>query len=394
LRQFGGALAPFDDYITWTPADKRWNQVELIGRTMRPRVPALHVNTLHDHSIGETTRLFKYLQDVGTPDQYMIIGAGPHCSYFADGFYDLRVEDLVKADFGPEQKVTDLKSVPKLSDMKFGDLEVGDTRYGKDDHGWQTLFLNWFGYWLKGEKNNVPDMPKVQIYVMGKGWISDDHWPLKKTRFTNYYLSSNSAFQLSEKGGALSNSPPTSEETDSYLYDPSMPVPSLGGNLEENSPARDQRPVEERKDVLLYSTPPLDKPVTIAGPIDVVLYVSSTAKDTDFMVKLIDVYPDGKAINLNDDAFRVRYREGFDKKVLMEPTGVYKITLSNMVTAVHFPKGHRIRLDISSSNFPEYERNLNTGGNNYDETNYVVASNSIHHSSRYPSHIVIPELPD
>jgi uncharacterized protein len=158
--------------------------------------------------------------------------------------------------------------------------------------------------------------------------------------------------------------------------------------------ALDQRPVEARKDVLVYSTSSLQKPVTIAGPVEVVLYVSSSAQDTDFMVKLVDVYPDGKAINLTQDAFRARYREGFDKKVLMQPGKVYKISLSEMVTAIRFPKGHRIRLDIASSNFPLFDRNLNTGRNNYDETTWVVAENSIHHGPHYPSHVVLPVLPD
>jgi putative CocE/NonD family hydrolase len=150
--------------------------------------------------------------------------------------------------------------------------------------------------------------------------------------------------------------------------------------------------VEARKDVLVYSTPVLEKPITIAGPIDVVLYVSSSAKDTDFMVKLTDVYPDGKSVNLSDDAFRVRYREGFDKKMLMHAGQVYKVTLSNMITAMRFPQGHRIRLDISSSNFPAYERNLNTGGNNFDETAWVVAENTVHYGPQYPSHMILPVI--
>ena len=152
--------------------------------------------------------------------------------------------------------------------------------------------------------------------------------------------------------------------------------------------------IEIRKDVLVYATAPLEKPVTIAGPIEVVLYVSSSAKDTDFFVKLIDIYPDGKAINLSNDAFRVRYREGFDKKVLMRSGEIYKVSLPNMVTAARFQKGHRIALQVTSSDFPFYERNLNTGGNNYDETTWVVAENSIHHGPRQPSHVVLPVLPD
>ena len=158
--------------------------------------------------------------------------------------------------------------------------------------------------------------------------------------------------------------------------------------------AVDQRGVEARADVLSYTTPVLRRAVTVAGPIEVVLYVSSSAKDTDFVVKLVDVYPDGKAINLADDGFRVRYREGFDKKVLMKQGEVYQIRLTNMVTANHFPAGHQIRLDISSSNFPAFERNLNTGGNNFDETVWVTAENEVHHSKSHSSHILLPVIPD
>ena len=230
---------------------------------------------------------------------------------------------------------------------------------------------------------------------MGRGWISGDQWPLKETRFLKYYLREDASARARREIGALSTQPPSHNESDSYVYDPSVPVPSRGGvGCCGFGAAVDQRPVEARKDVLVYSTPPLEKPLTIAGPIDVVLYVSSSAKDTDFMVKLVDVYPDGKAINLSDDAFRVRYREGFDKKVLMQPGTVYKIKLSDMVTAIQFPKGHRIRLDVSSSNFPVFERNLNTGGNNYDETAWVVAQNSIHHGPQHPSYVLLPALPE
>jgi uncharacterized protein len=370
VRQFGGALTPFDNYITWTPADRRWNEVSLINAGIKPRVPALHVSTWHDGAAVEVIRLFKYLQDLGTPNQYLIMGPGPHCAYFSED---------------------------KFADFKFGDLDIGDARYAGEDHGYKKLFLNWFEYWLNGKQNNVTNMRKVQLYVMGKGWISGDQWPLKGTHLTKYYLSSGPVSRLLQNLRVLSTSVPEIDEKDGYVYDPSVPVPtSVGsnGSIMGAFDPLDQRPVEARKDVLVYATPPLDKSVTIVGHIDIVLYVSSSAKDTDFMATLIDVYPDGKAINLDDDAFRVRYREGFDKKILMQPGNVYKINLSNMITAIRFPKGHRIGIHISSSNFPKYERNLNTGGNNYDETTWMLAENNVHHGPRYPSHVALPVLPD
>jgi putative CocE/NonD family hydrolase len=389
LRELGGVLTPFDKYITWTPTDPGWDEVEHIGAGAEPRVPALHINNWHDMAIVETTRLFKYLQDLATPDHYLIIGAGPHCCVFFEETWS-------------HSSVSDLSAIPRLSeseslpfdfaDLSFGDLELGDVRYGGVDHGYAKLFLAWFEHWLNGEQNGVTEMPKVQLYVMGQGWITGDQWPLKDTRFTKYYLDGD-PIPPSHETGVLSISSPNRNGKDSYVYDPAMPVPSRGGGHWWGV-ALDQRPVEIRKDVLVYSTPPLEQPVTIAGPIEVVLYISSSAKDTDFMVKLVDVYPDGKAINLCEDAFRVRYREGFDRKLLMEPGEVYKITLPNMVTAIRFPAGHRIRLQVSSSNFPLSERNLNTGGNNFDETTWVVAENSVHDGPEYPSHILLPVLPD
>lgn len=367
LRALGAAFGPFDNYITWTPGDPRWSEVEMIGRDAKPRVPALMVSTWHDGFAGEVTRLFQYLQRIGTPDQYLIVGPGPHCSFFS--------------------------SEDRLSDLQFGDLEIGDARYAGRG-GYKSLFMDWFDHWLNGEPNHVTDMPKVQIYVMGLGWLSGDRWPLKDVHYTNYYLSGDHTLRPPPRGGALLAGSPARAGVDRYLYDPGEPTPSKGGVIIDGESAQDQRLVEARKDVLIYSTPPLKKAVTIAGPVEVVLYVSSSAKDTDFMVKLVDMYPDGKSINLSDDAFRVRYREGFQKKTLMEPGTVYKITLANMVTAIRFPQGHRIGLDISSSSFPEYERNLNTGGNNFDETSWVIAENSVHYGLRYPSHIVLPVLPD
>jgi len=362
---------------------------------MRPSVPALHISTWYDTAVTETTRLFNYLQGLGTPNQYLIIGAGQHCS--------MVIDEMISDMTGPEllsflvgAGISDSKGISgiDLSDLDIGDTKLGDARYGGVDHGYAKLFFDWFEHWVNGQPNDVTTMPKVQLHVMGKGWVSGDRWPLERTRFTKYYLESGPASPSRPGTGVLSSSAPKRDANDRYIYDPGSPTPSLGGILDQLAPARDQRPIEARKDVLVYDTPPLESPVTIAGPVEVVLYVSSSAKDTDFMVKLVDVYPDGKAINLADDAFRVRYRGGFEKKVLMEPGKVYKITLPNMMTAIRFPKGHRIRLDIASSNFPLYERNLNTGGNNYDETAWVIAQNSIHHGKQYPSYVSLPVIPE
>jgi len=172
-------------------------------------------------------------------------------------------------------------------------------------------------------------------------------------------------------------------------------VPSYGGGVccignAVTGGAFDQRKMEARSDILVYTSDPLKEGMEVSGPIDATLYVSSDVKDTDVTVKLIDVYPDGTAYNLDETIQRLRYRDGYDKPVVwMEKGQVYKVTIQPMTTSNYFPEGHRIRIEVSSSNFPRFDRNLNTGGNNYDEATGVVAHNSIHHSSQYPSTITI-----
>jgi putative CocE/NonD family hydrolase len=195
--------------------------------------------------------------------------------------------------------------------------------------------------------------------------------------------------------GVLAEAAPTNDNPDTFAYDPMNPVPSYGGNvcctgIAITAGAYDQRKNETRSDILVYSTEPLKEGLELSGPIEVTLYVSSDAKDTDFTVKLIDVYPDGRAYNLDETIQRMRYRDGYDKpKVWMENDKVYKVMLGPMVTSNYFEAGHRIRIEISSSNFPRFDRNLNTGGNNFDETKGVVARNAVHHSRQYPSAIKI-----
>ena len=390
IREEGGALTAFDKYINWGPSDPRWHEAGYINAGDKPRVPALFMEGWHDPGVVETTRLFQYLQDQDVPDQYLIIGAGPHCAPAFE--WAAQPANLMKMADGAGNAAQKWGVLADIADqnpaqLKMGDLDVMDARYNGMDLGYSGLFLDWFAFWLKGEHNNVTQMPKVQLYVLGKGWITGSRWPLTGISYTEYYLG-----RPCDGVGSLSLSQPGEDGESRYIYDPGNPTPSLANDYA--TPATDQRPIESRKDVLVYSTGPLDRPVTIAGPIEVTLYVSSSAKDTDFMVKLTDVYPSGKSVKLTDDAFRLRYREGFDKKVSMQAGQVYKITLTNMAMAIQFAKGHRIRVDVSSSSFPWYERNLNTGGNNYDETSWVVAENSVHYGPRYPSHVVLPVLPD
>lgn len=360
LRRNNSAMSPFDDFMTRQgPGDPYWDAVPLARDGLRSNTPALHMQSWHDIGAGEMTRMFHYLQEQNTPNQYLIMGSGSHCA--------IMWED------------------DRLRDLTFGDMHIGDARYRGRDGARDAMFMDWFDHFLKGERNNVLNMPRVQLQIMGGGgWISGDRWPLENTRFTNYYLDGN---------GALSTAAPSAGASDTFTYDPANPAPSTGGGCCGLLMALDQRPLESRRDVLTYTTPPLTEDTVVAGPIEVVLYVSSSARDTDFIVKLVDVAPDGTAINLADDGFRVRYRESFERPVMMEQGQVYEIRLPNMVTGNRFAAGHRIRVSVTSSSFPLYERNLNTGGNNFDETTWVVAENTVHHSAQYQSRIVLPVIP-
>ncbi len=270
-----------------------------------------------------------------------------------------------------------------------GELDMGDAR--KD---WNGLYLRWYDHWLKGVDNGITDMPKVQYYVMGLNeWRSSDVWPLANTEYHKFYLQSGGNANGRFGDGALSTNAPENNSSDSFTYDPGNPVPSKGG-ARAFTGARDQATVEIRDDVLVYTTPTLEKGIELTGPITLILYVSSTAKDTDFTAKLVDVYPDGKAYNIQDGILRARYREGFTKKVWMEEGQVYEIQVDMSITSRYFRQGHKIRLQMSSSYFPNFERNLNTGCNNYDETDWIIANNTIHHSPEYPSHIILPIIPE
>ncbi|HEV2246870.1 MAG TPA: CocE/NonD family hydrolase, partial [Terriglobia bacterium] len=255
----------------------------------------------------------------------------------------------------------------------------------------------WFDHFLKGEDNHILEkMPKVRYYVMGENrWEQSDTWPPQGAQPMTFYLSSAGKANSIFGDGLLGAAPPGQDQRDRFTYDPMNPVMSHGGNFccEGNAitpGAFDQRQMETRNDVLLYTTEPFKEGTEVSGPIDVTLYVSSDAKDTDFTVKLLDVYPNGPAYNLDENIQRMRYRNGYDKPLKwMQPGYVYKVAFQPMVTSNYFAAGHSLRIEISSSNFPRFDRNLNTGGNNYDEVKGVVAHNEVHHSTRYPSKITI-----
>jgi putative CocE/NonD family hydrolase len=226
-------------------------------------------------------------------------------------------------------------------------------------------------------------------------WQASDTWPPSGYTTTTYYLHSSGKANSVFGDGKLSPNMPANENPDQFSYDPNFPVPSNGGNVccmgnALNGGAYDQRQMEARNDILVYTSDPLVQGVEVTGSIEATVFVSSDAKDTDVTLKILDVYPDGKAYNLDETIQRLRYRDGYDKEVMMEKGKVYKVDLTPISTSNYFAPGHSIRIEISSSNFPRFDRNLNTGGNNYNEYKGVIAKNTIHHSSVYSSQVRMP----
>jgi len=260
----------------------------------------------------------------------------------------------------------------------------------------REMELDWFDYWLKGKASALLSAPPVSIFVMGANQWRDEHeWPLKRARPTPFYLTAKKAANGIEGGGELSKSRPKNDAPDSFVFDPRNPVPTRGGAVCCN-PAifpwgpMDQRPVERRPDVLVYTTSALKKDLEVTGPIRVVLHAATSAPDTDFTAKLVDVFPNGVARNLTDGILRLRYRESLEKPVLATPGQPYEISIDAGVTSNVFLKEHRIRLEISSSNFPRFDRNPNTGRLIADETELRRASQTVYHDRARASYVLLP----
>jgi len=273
--------------------------------------------------------------------------------------------------------------------VDFGDDAVVNKR---------VLHLRWFDHWLKGIDNGVGTDAPVQIFVMGKNyWRNENEWPLARTKYTNYYIQSGGKANSAGGDGVLTPEQPKGSDTDTFTYDPANPVPSMGGNVCcSNVPSGpwDQRSVEERKDVLVYTTPAMKEPTEITGPVKMELFASTSAKDTDWTAKLVDIQPDGFAQNIQSGIVRARYRDGAGKPARMiKPGKVYNYTIDLWATSYVILPGHKLRLEVSSSDFPRFDRNLNTGEDPSTGTKMVAAKQTVYHSARYPSHVVLPLIP-
>ena len=272
-----------------------------------------------------------------------------------------------------------------------GDIDFGPAAL-IDLHAIQ---LRWFDHWLKGVDTGILDEPPIKIFVMGANRWRDEHeWPLARTRFTPYYLHGRGRANTAGGDGALSPDAPGDEPPDRFVYDPNDPVPTGGGNtLILAMGVMDQRPVEARADVLVYTSAVVTDALEVTGPVVVTLHAASSAPDTDFTAKLVDVRPDGYAQNLADGIVRARYRDSREIPAPLTPGAVSRFTIDLWATSHVFLPGHRLRVEISSSNFPRFDRNLNTGDDQATGTRWQAAQQTVFHDARYPSHILLPIIP-
>jgi putative CocE/NonD family hydrolase len=368
IKNAQGADGIYEKMIVRKPNDPAWFNGGLYHDNMSLEVPAYWFVSWYDVSSAPNIALFNHARKAAksknvADNQYLVIAPVLHCSF---------------------KRATENTIV--------GERSVGDARLNYDELTW-----GWFDMLLKEQQNDFKaTQPRVRYYTMGSNkWQQAESFPLPNTEIKDFFLSSAGKANTRNGDGALSLTPPSKDIPDAFMYDPMNPVGSYGGNVcctgnAVQGGSFDQSQMELRNDILVYTSEALSEGVEITGFIESTLFVSSTGLDTDVTIKLIDVYPDGKAYNLDETIQRLRYRDGYDKEVFMEKNKVYKVDLTPMVTSNYFAAGHKIRIEVSSSNFPRFDRNLNTGGNNYDEAKGIVVENKIHHSKQYPSVIKLP----
>ena len=364
-------LAPYYyDWIDHPEYDDYWKKVSIEEHHSQIEVPALSYGGWYDIFQGGTIRNFSRMRELGASDrarsgQRLLIGPWVHegtATHSAGAYY-------------------------------FGKRAAGAHM---DIHG---LMLRYYDRMLKDMDNGVDGEKPVRIFVMGDNvWRHEDEWPLSRAQPTPFYFHSAGKANTLNGDGALSTNPPAGEPPDVFHYNPLDPVPSNGGGLccypaLMPSGAFDQRPIEARPDVLVYSTPPLPEDVEVTGPVTVTLYAASSARDTDFTAKLVDVEENGAARNLTDGIIRARYRTPRSPAQLIEPGQVYEYTIDLWATSNVFKKGHRIRVEVSSSNFPRFDRNTNTGNPIGEDAGFLPALQTVYHEGKHASHVTLPVVP-
>jgi len=361
-------IAPyFLDWLAHPSYDDYWRRWSIEEHYTDIRVPALHVAAWYDIFLGGSLRNYIGLKaragSIETRNgQQLLVTIGGHAG---DG------RKIGEVDFGPEAE-------------KFNEGEVT---------------LHWYDFLFKGTRNEFATGKAVKIFVMGANqWRDEDEWPLARAKSTKYFLHSQGRANTSHGNGSLSTLAPEAEASDEFVYDPAKPVPTIGGPLccdsDHLAPGpRDQRSIEERNDVLVYSTPPLAHDLEVTGPVRLEFFAASSVADTDFTAKLLDVAPDGTAINLTEGILRARYRDSQATPAPLVPGKPYLLSIDLWATSNVFRNGHRLRLEVSSSNFPRFDRNLNTGNPAANSATWLQATNTILHDKAHPSALILPMVP-
>ena len=351
----------YNDWVNNTVPGAYWARGDLITKIATVDTPVLFIAGWYDILLSDQLNDFITTQEYGSNkllDSCLMIGPWSH---------------------GLQRKVGDMDFGPRAG---FGEIA--------------NAMFTWFETYLDGESDPPPPFPKVMLYVMGANrWRGEDEWPLARTRYTRFYFHSAGGANSAKGNGYLTLRRPNQERPDRFIFDPQNPVSTQGGNIYPPNFAGpvDQKQSQGRKDVLVYTSAPLEKPLEITGPIRVRLYASSTAVDTDFTAKLSAVHTDGKVFNLQDGIIRARFRDSLSEPSLLTPNKVSEFEIDLWATSYVFSKGQQIRVEISSSNCPRFDVNRNTGKDPATDTRFVTAHQTVYHSEQFPSHILLPVVP-
>jgi putative CocE/NonD family hydrolase len=355
----GQTLTIWQQSLDHPTDDSAWQSISVRDQIQRVHVPALSFGGWYDNFVQSDLEAFSALRARSVANR-IVIGPWPHNM-------SIKFPDV---DFGPNSSAAV-----------------------------RTMQLDWMDHWLKGKESPMISRLPVRIFVMGiNEWREEREWPILRARPTPFYLTGKTAANTLHGGGELSKNKPRKEPPDQFVFDPRNPAPTQGGAVCCNPSVypwgpMDQRKVETRPDVLVYTSGVLKKEIEVTGPIRVVLYASTSAPDTDFTAKLVDVFPDGSARILTDGILRLRYRESLEKPAASIPGQTYQVTVDAGVTSNVFLKGHSIRLEISSSNFPRFDRNPNTGRPVADETELRTARQTVYHDRAQASYVLLPIVP-
>jgi len=360
---FGRRIRAWRDWFDHPTLDDYWKEQSYQDQLLEATVPILHVSGWYDDVLVGTTENYVNLTTRGASadartKQWLLIGPWGH-----------RVN-----------------TTRRLGDVDFGPEALID---------FDAVQLRWFDHWLKGEDNGVESDPRVRIFVMGENrWRSENEWPIGRTRYVEYFLHSGGRANSLFGDGRLDTVAPEDEPADTFRYDPEDAVPFITEpNFSQVGGPDDYRAVERRDDVLVYSTAPLTEPLEICGPLTVRLHAASSARDTDWTAKILDVHPGGYAQRLNDGIVRARFRRSMEEESFLEPGRVESYEIDAWSTCGLLGEGHRLRLEISSSAFPKFDRNLNTGGRIGMETKGIVAEQTVYHDRERRSRVLIPVVP-